>query len=228
MRYHQFIPENTITEINRIKDITPDNTIDGGDSLDIANNSEKLPGNNPWRYSVIEGLGDYTIFMVDPTHNEVIGKLSIEEIQFPLKRAGRSNYITVHKNYTRYGIAKSLYGIWLSILKRPLVSGTMQTSGGRRNWLSLNNIPGVHVKGYIKILDAIFDSEYIDDYQDRIMATGAQYIGQDRSDHHYFSFDVRPNGDLGELEAVYNKAMTLYNGGDDYITVGLYAIWTGR
>jgi len=228
MRAHQFI-----NEIDRIKDITPGNTIDinKSDSRDdIVNNTKKLPGNNPWRYSIIEGLGSYNIYMIDPAHDEIIGKLELEELQFPLKRAVRSNYITVHNNYTRYGISKSMYGIVLSVMKRPLVSGTMQTPDGRRGWISLNNIPGVTVKGYISIDDGVFDSDDLDveHYQDAIMSTGAQYIGQDRSDHHYFSFDIQSNEDLGELEAVYNKFMTLYDPNDDYITTGLYAVWEGR
>jgi hypothetical protein len=228
MRAHQFI-----NEIDRIKDITPGNIIDinKSDSRDdIVNNTKKLPGNNPWRYSIIQGLGSYNIYMVDPTHSEIIGKLNLEEIQFPLKRAVRSNYITVHGDYGRYGIAKSLYGITLSILKRPLVSGTMQTPGGRRAWISLNNIPGVNVKGYISINDQVFDSDDLDveHYQNAIMSTGAQYFGQDRSDHHYFSFDVRTNDGTGELEAVYNKFMKLYDVDDDYITTGLYAVWSAK
>jgi hypothetical protein len=94
----------------------------------------------------------------------------------------------------------------------------------------LNNIPGVNVKGYLSIDDRVFDSGDLDveHYQDAIMSTGAQYIGQDRSDHHYFSFDVKTNDGTQELEAVYNKFMTLYDPNDDYITTGLYAVWTGR
>lgn len=232
MRAKQFI-----NEIDRIGDIKPGNVIQlppHTDVDDIIHDSEKLPGNNPYRYSIRKGSDSYTIYMIDSgpvADNEIIGKLVIEPTPFPLKGAGSVDYITVHKEYNGYGIAKSLYGIWLSILKRPLLAGSVQSTGGRRNWVSLNRVSGVQVKGYIQVSDKSFDnsdSDQLSDIQDSIMNTGGQYIGNDRFNNHYFSFDVTSNDDLGELEAVYHRAVKVYNDDYHHVTTGLYAVWAGR
>jgi GNAT superfamily N-acetyltransferase len=77
---------------------------------------------------------------------QLIGKLSVEqEKDFPLRRAVQVSTITVDEDYRGVGIAKALYGIVLTILKRPLLAGTSQTPGGRRNWVSLASIPGVQM-----------------------------------------------------------------------------------
>lgn len=232
MRAQQFI--NEIERIGPIPTGTHFNLPMRITNNDIVNKSQKLPGNNNYRYMIDNTPGGATIYMIDAgpvSDNTIIGKLQIESITFPLKNAGYVDYITVHKHYTGFGIAKSLYGIWLSILKRPLVSGSMQTPGGRRNWISLNKIPGVTVKGYITIGDYNFDKQMKENFDiiaDAIMNTGAQYIGQDDNDRHYFEFDIESNSGQTELQAVYKKAVKLYDDGDSFIDTGLYAIWDGE
>ena len=232
MRYHDII-----NEIDRIGDIEPGNIIAKPrhiDVEDLLHDSKKLPGNNPYRYSIQKNRDDYTIYMIDSgeiSDNEIIGKLVIEPISFPLNNAGLVDYITVHKHYTGTGVAKSLYGIVLSILKRPLIAGSLQTPGGRRNWVSLNRIPGVQVKGYIKISDDNIELQDEGEWQetvDSIMNTGADYIGKDRYDDHYFAFDVENNSDLAELQAVYKRAVHLYHDDWQSLHTGLYAVWTGK
>jgi hypothetical protein len=232
MRYNQFI-----NEIERIQSIPPATDIYLPMRLthnDIVRDSKKLPGNNPYRYTVDSRPDSTQIFMINVGPDKdttIVGKLSIDPYHFPLKKAGYVDYITVHKHFTGYGIARSLYGIWLSILKRPLVSGSMQTPGGRRNWVSLNKIPGVIVKGYITVDDYNFgtQSKYnFDEIADAIMNTGANYIGKDRSNKHYFEFDVESNPRMTELQAVYKRAVNLYTNNYSYIDTGLYAVWTGK
>lgn len=224
MRYKEIV-----NEIQPIGNINPGNNIitkrdhSGG-------KTQKLPGNNPYRYKIMNGVGNIGIYILDGDDN--IGKLELESINFPLKNSVTVDYITVHKHYTGFGIAKALYGIVLSIMKRPLVSGNMQSPGGRRNWLSLSKIPGVEVRGYIKINDSLFDDEttyhhkVADKKIEAIMQTGAQYIGQDSNEDHYFVFDVE-SGD-NEMKAVV-KAVNLYS--KDYdITydIGMFAQWSGK
>ena len=111
----------------------------------------------------------------------------------------------------------------------------MQTPGGRKNWTSLNKIPGVKVVGYISIndyrIENMPDSKW-EKISDIIMNTGAQYIGVDEHDSHYFGFDVESNKKSDELQSVYKNIVDLYTDGDDYdsnaISTGMYAQWTGQ
>jgi GNAT superfamily N-acetyltransferase len=174
------------------------------------------------------------------TPGQLIGKLSVSTVYgFPLKGALQVDTITVDEDYRGGGIAKALYGIVLTIMKRPLLAGGSQTPGGRRNWVSLASIPGVEMKGYI-----IIDEEDLDTRPnpysmttpakankniDTIMGElGGQYIGRGRSENHYFAFDVKPTTSGKELEAYVKQNLArVYN--ENYNTVtGLYAVWTGR
>lgn len=171
----------------------------------------------------------------------VIGKLDLEQIYgFPLKGALQVGTITVDEDYRGAGLAKALYGIVLTIMKRPLVAGDSQTPGGRRNWVSLAGIPGVEMKGYVRIsedeLDA--DPEYAGTYHasraakniDTIMGKlGGQYMGSgSRGGNHYFAFDVQPNATGKELEsAIKTNLSRVYHTNYD-LDSGLYAVWTGK
>ena len=227
-----------VNEIDRIGTIEPGNTIGiprNTTQSKIMNGAKKLPGDNPYAYKIVKNDEVIVIYMIDPDHDEIIGKLELESIPFPLKGAVYVDYITVHKSYTGYGIAKSLYGIVLSILKLPLVAGSMQTPGGRKNWTSLNKIPGVKVIGYISIndyrIENMPDSKW-EKVSDIIMNTGAQYIGVDEHDSHYFGFEVESNKQADELQSVYKNIVDLYTDHDNYdsnlISTGMYAQWTGQ
>jgi hypothetical protein len=165
---------------------------------------------------------------------QLIGKLTLENVDgFPMKGAVQVGTITVDEDYRGRSIAKALYGIVLTIMKRPLLAGSSQTPGGRRNWLSLSQIPGVEVQGWLKIDDDDLDflqvpnaGKNIDTIMGRI---GAQYIGKGAwRGHQFFSFDVQPGQTGKELEAVVKTQLNrLYN--EDYkVSTGLYAIWTGQ
>jgi len=234
MKYSQFKPLN---EIERIGPIQPGNYIGIPRNItanDIIRSAKKLPGNNPYKYSIQKDGGDIAIYMIDSgevSDNEIIGKLELESIPFPLKGAVYVDYITVHKHYTGVGIAKSMYGIVLSILKRPLVAGSMQTPGGRKNWVSLNKIPGVKVVGYISVDDSSIEHMPETSWakmSDAIMNTGAQYIGVDQLKTHYFGFEVESDKKANELQSVYKNIVDLYADYDfNSISTGMYAVWTG-
>lgn len=165
------------------------------------------------------------------TPGQLIGKLSVSDARyFPLKGAVQVDTITVDEDYRGVGIAKALYGIVLTIMKRPLLAGSSQTPGGRRNWVSLAGIPGVQMKGYIS-----FDEDDLDPSLSRanknidtIMGQlGGQHIGRGQYDDEYFAFDVKPNTTGTELEAyVKTKLNAVYGGYNS--SSGLYAIWTGQ
>ena len=173
---------------------------------------------------------------------QLIGRLLLSNFNsFPIKGAVQVDIITVDEDYRGRGIAKALYGIVLTIMKRPLIAGSSQTPGGRKNWVSLANIPGVQIKGYFAMDDddinpaAAADRSRFGDTTpagankniDIIMGQlGGQFIGKSRYGYTYFSFDVKPDTTKNELTAaVKTKLSTVYNGSSD---VGLYAVWTGQ
>ena len=105
-----------------------------------------------------------------------IGQLTLSKAKLPLEGALKVETITVDENYRGRGLAKALYGIVLSIMRRPLVSGESQTPGGRKNWVSLSQISGVEMHGYVAIRDDKIDSNNtIDTLMGRL---GAQYVGE--------------------------------------------------
>jgi GNAT superfamily N-acetyltransferase len=173
------------------------------------------------------------------TPGQLIGKLSVSNANnFPLKGAVQVDTITVDEDYRGVGLAKALYGIVLTILKRPLVAGSSQTPGGRRNWLSLASIPGVEMKGYIS-----FDEDELDPAVSRYNGTtpakanknidtimgklGGQHIGSSRHGEEFFAFDVQPDTTKQELKAYVDTKLSKVYGGYNSDT-GLYAVWTGQ
>ena len=156
----------------------------------------------------------------------VIASLRLDKAEnFPARGAVEVQTITVDPEYRGLGLAKSMYGIVLTVLRRTLVAGSAQTPGGQRNWVSLNLIPGVVVKGYVVLtLTNLSDTKIIDTVMGQL---GGQFIGQ-KGSLFYFAFDVQPSASGRELEAyvktnlskVYTKSYDIAN--------GLYAVWTGR
>lgn len=167
----------------------------------------------------------------------LVGKLELDSTEFPLKNAVMVDTITVDEEYRGMGIAKSMYGIVLSILRMPLLTGTSQTPGGRRNWVSLSQIPGVEIKGYLSVHDRFLDTSTPEQgnssYRARLIDTimgklGGQYMGKTDTGYHYFSFDVQPTTTNTELQAYIKTPISkIYGDTDEAVHTGLYAIWTG-
>lgn len=167
---------------------------------------------------------------------QIIGQLSLHtESDFPIKGALQVGTITVDEGYRGMSLAKALYGIVLTVMKRPLLAGSSQTPGGRRNWVSLANIPGVQMKGYFSIEEVEIsgksrygNTEKAEKNIDIIMGQlGGQYIGS-RNNSHYFSFDVKPSTTGKELEAAIETKLNRVYNGSWTSTAGLYAVWTGQ
>ena len=185
----------------------------------------------------------------DSAPGKLIGQLTVDSLgkRFPVPGAVQVGTITVDEDYRGVGIAKALYGIVLTIMRRPLLAGSSQTPGGRRNWLSLSQIPGVQMKGYMRIDDSDlqtrdpskpgrFDTKReiagqnkaVENRIDTIMGKlGGEYIGQSKSGTHYFAFDVKPNTTKQELQAYVDTNLSKVYGGGYSSGGGLYAVWTG-
>jgi GNAT superfamily N-acetyltransferase len=162
---------------------------------------------------------------------KLIGQLTVNNVgkSFPVPGAVKVGTITVDEDYRGGGIAKALYGVVLTIMKRPLIAGSSQTPGGRRNWMSLSQIPGVEMKGYLRIDDDIFGYSSANREIDVIMGKlGGQYIGKNNKNIHYFAFDVRPNTTKQELQAYVDTNLSKVYSGEYSSGGGLYAVWTGQ
>jgi ribosomal protein S18 acetylase RimI-like enzyme len=185
----------------------------------------------------------------DRSPGKLIGKLTVDSVGrgFPMPGAVQVGTITVDEDYRGGGIAKALYGVVLTIMKRPLLAGTSQTPGGRRNWVSLSQVPGVQMKGYVSVDDDDLRTRNPSDPDSRRIASqnkaaenridtimgklGGEYIGQNNYGEHYFAFDVKPNTSTQELEAYVNTNLSkVYSGGfsSSASSGGLYAVWTGQ
>lgn len=174
---------------------------------------------------------------------KIVAKLAVDDFSSPIPNSVQVSTITVDEDYRGHGLAKALYGIVLTIMKKTLVAGSSQTPGGRRNWMSLANIPGVEVKGFVQIDtdDVEFTTKdwpdlpqyqramkvrekEVDAIHNNIMQLGGQFIGKNKYSE-YWAFDVMP-GD-GELTpAVKNSLSKLYSN-SGYEQTGLFARWVG-
>lgn len=210
------------------------------------NKFKRLPGGSGLLYDVLRRGSDeleihiakkVTVPSTVWVDLELAGVLTVDKNQnFPLANAHQVVSIVVDPDYRGQGIGKALYGIYLSILKYPLLAGGDQTPGGRKNWLSLASIPGVEVRGYVPIRDEYFsgrDSQgkmtdrqqkKFDQLIDNVMNMGGEYLGK-KNNIHYFGFDVEPG--TGELEPAVKNQLKLY-GYHDLVNPGLYAVWTGK
>lgn len=168
----------------------------------------------------------------------IVAKLSVEPADLPIPNAVQVGSITVDEDYRGRGLAKALYGIVLSIMGKTLVAGSSQTPGGRRNWVSLVNIPGVEMKGFVQLdnEDVEYDpdnderfggnsKQQIDRTHDTLMRLGGQFVGQNKWAE-IWAFDVVPG--KGELKPAIRTALSQVY--DDYgsAQTGLFARWTGR
>ena len=198
---------------------------------------EPQMGSDEWYDGYKNRLKQYNKFHTK-VPGALTGRLSVYPAHsFPIPNSVTVGTITVDEDYRGRGIATSLYGIVLSIMKRPLLAGGMQTPGGRRNWLALSRIPGVEVKGYvyvedrdlnvIKRYDGRTTEKHVDKKIDSLMQLGGQFIGEGNAGS-YWAFDLMPG--TGELAPAVKSYMSRlyqneYSGGP---TTGMYAIYTGK
>ena len=120
--------------------------------------AKPLPGGSGLLYG-IDASRDYqtVVRIYDPETNQPIGALKLYNLkkwQWPFQPAYQVNTITTDEDYQGQSIAKSLYGIVLTIMKATLLAGAQQTPGGRALWVRLTReIRGVEVTGYLTVSD---------------------------------------------------------------------------
>jgi len=224
----QGVAEDSLTEI---ENFPQDHFRGGKDSLYNYSTPGKkhlraLPGGTDLMYSITSTVDGTDVHIVDPgipgtTKPSIVAGLSLYQGVIP--DSVQVGSITVDEDYRGRGLARALYGIVLTIMKKTLISGSSQTPGGRRNWLSLASIPGVEIKGLLDLADFQLDkSRQVDNTIDQLMQLGGQFVAKNNN-YTYWAFDVVPgNGQL--TPAVKNKLSKLY--GYDSTNL-LMATWTG-
>ena len=221
--------------------------------------TKPLPGTSGYVYS-IEGKRYRSVIRIyNPQDKTVIGALKLNEVpagEFPIQPTYQVHSITVDEAYRGKDIAKSLYGIALSIMHITLLAGEGQTPGGRQMWISLNKIPGVEVMGYMTIDDTYFNempkgssaasiaampekerttrSQNVEKLQDIVMSLGGEYLGvitksRYGGTQHVFTFPVTV-GKSELINAIKSSPVGVYTG--EYGSrggwdTGLLAEWTG-
>ena len=223
-------------ELNEI-DRMPDNDYTGELSLGRGKRPERLyplPGGKGFQFGYERVDGELKLQVYNEQMKN-IAVLVLEASMNPIfKNTWTVDYVTTDQNYRGQGISKALYYVVLKVMKITLEAGYRQTTGGRRNWVSLVNMPGVEVKGMIVLDDMLlppdtkdkaqrlrgYEQDIAQENMDLIMSMGAEYLGERRGEH-FFSFDVVPS--TGELAPyVKNKLSTIYDG-----NASLYARWVG-
>lgn len=206
-----------------------------GNKIDIST-LKYLPGGSGYMYTINKLSYITQIMIADPKSDATkpIALLTVSTTKYPFSKPPlQVGTITVDEDYRGRGLAKALYGIVLTIMKKPLVSGDMQTPGGKRNWLSLVNIPGVEIKGIIRISNnelIVRDLNYsgtneknVDKKITQLMQLGGQFLGKNEYAS-YWAFDVVP-GKSQLHPYIKNKLSKLYGYDSDNV---LIATWNGE
>jgi predicted GNAT family acetyltransferase/phage gp37-like protein len=216
--------------LTEIENMPANQFVGGKDMLDTRKrpakrNLQPLPGSTDLLYAVDQDRHGERVVIVDPgvftgTKPQVVAALYLAPVNY-LPNTVQVTSITVDEDYRGRGLAKALYGIVLTKMRKNLLSGDAQTPGGKRNWMSLASIPGVEVKGMVRIDNDIFNThkthtpslpvqKYYDQTMDQIMELGGQFFYDNKTNgSSYWLFDVVP-GD-GRLEPyVKNSLSKLY------------------
>jgi GNAT superfamily N-acetyltransferase len=187
-----------------------------------------LPGGSGFWYTTTAT----SVRIIDSGKTKVVAELDLAKPKrfVPDIDAVSVEYITVDEDFRGQGLARSLYGIVLTIMKKTLVAGSSQTRDGKRNWNSIAQIPGVVVKGYTGITAQAMTSnnkKNFDWLADELMKMGGDYIGKSQS-WYYWAFDVVP-GTNRLSPAVSTYFSKIYHDDEWWSShstnVGLYAVW---
>jgi hypothetical protein len=125
--------------------------------------AKPLPGGSGLLYGIDARDYQTVVRIYDPETNQPIGALKLYNLkkwEWPFQPAYRVNTITTDEDYQGQSIAKSLYGIVLTIMQATLLAGTQQTPGGRALWVRLTKgIRGVEVTGYLTVSDSDLEAD---------------------------------------------------------------------
>lgn len=225
MRAQEFIVE--------IERIDPEQYPGGKEDLptnlrpSILRKIKPVPGGSKFGYIVERHPNEILIHIVDQTKsNIVVGSMKLVTTDYELTEAIPNIFevrdITTDEDYRGQGVARTMYGIALTILKVNLRAGELQTPDGRRMWQMLHSIPGVELFGVV-------EDFYINPNIERaILKRGGRIIKQtndpDYGETRIYAFPVQQGKD--ELVSAIN-GLDIYADIDD-TGVQLVAKWTGQ
>lgn len=156
-----------------------------------------LPGGSGLTYVTNIAQYNRSIVILDPQNLKYyVGKLHLERDNTIPDNTWQASLINVHPKHRGQGIAKALYGLALlpkpTGMGLPLVSDSIQTPGGVRNWISLSQIPGVDVTGVvvirkvdIKKLPSDIESAYVKTMTDLLEKVGGFYHSENNQFYFY-------------------------------------------
>lgn len=98
---------------------------------------------------------DYLFALADSNTTGLVGIMTLHKTQLTTSPRNLDAYyvhtITVSEDYRGRNLAMMMYMLAIKEYGLILQAGGEQTPGGRRNWVRLNQQPGVHVVGLIKV-----------------------------------------------------------------------------
>lgn len=164
------------------------------DAVQYKQTMKPLPGGSGLTYVIV---AKRTIVILDPKNlNYYVGELRLERANTIPDNTWQASLISVHPKYRGQGIAKALYG--LALLPKPeglgltLVSDSIQTPGGVRNWTSLSQIQGVEVTGLVSVrkvdmqkLPLETQSKYLETMTDLLETVGGFYHSENNQFYFY-------------------------------------------
>lgn len=159
---------------------------------------------------------------------QVIAEMELKSVTFPQQDAYTVDTVTTHERFRNKGLSKKLYEIALKIIKITLVAGSIQTPGGQRNWVSLANMPGVDISGYIAMDVKGFQrsKEDVTDFIDDFFKQTPWPIGE-AGGYEFYDIPLAYAKAGDKLEtAVKTKFINIYGRVgviSRYINVGMYA-----
>lgn len=229
MRAHELITDEKLDEIESMSQnlFSHEDVEEWLLNIPIPRNLRNIPLNTRYKYGLnVKSNGNLTIVILD--NDEIVAAANLNKYVIPsLSKTYEVDAIGVTHYYKKRNIAKTLYQIALNPkygLNLTIVSGSRQTPGGIRNWISLIKMPNISVTGYIQINH---NHPYYQKYIDTLLNDlNGKYLGNFEG-YQVYEFPVKYHPNLNRVDnAVADKISTIsvYDG---HTTTGMIARYIG-
>lgn len=180
--------QETEQEILEITRISPQGFEAGEDywfrnSYPRLSELKKINNKLSYRIKKTRSHGTIEIYTLDPSREiDFAAELTLDQFRAGDIDTWQVGTIGVNPRYRAQGLASLLYQIYFREVNPTLISGDMQTPGGRRNWASLARNPNIEVTGLLGIgldfTDQDLPKATVDAWIEKIMSMGAVYRGE--------------------------------------------------
>ena len=182
---------------------------------EILQKAKPIP-NSKFRYALIEKSWIYQSFFVINENDEVVGAADLMS-RGMVPNSVYVSRITTEPEYRNQGVAKAIYYTLLFVLDKPIISGSSQTAGGQRNWVSIAKMPGVVIEGYVEL-----QINKMDLYKEQLADMGAK-IHPEWGMKDFFSVLTFPVTNEGNRMAAAQGSTPLYTEKRGNFETGLIA-----